>query len=274
MNPNGHCPLFAYMSHHKCATRWVNSVLRHTCRYLGLKHKVVWQPEMFNNNLSNFVAQNQINFLAYTNANYQYVRQLDHVRGFHVVRDPRDICVSAYFSHLNSHETQHWPELAQHRQALQKLSKDDGLLLDMEFVAPYMQDMASWDYDDPNYIHLRMEELTSNPYQQFSRVFAFLGLLDDQPLSASRQIMYGINRRLRGYQAQLPVEKLLGIIWRNDFSKKSGGRTSGQEDQSKHYRKGTAGDWRNHFKETHIAYFKQQYNPLLLKLGYEQDSNW
>ena len=274
MNHNGQQPLFAYLSHHKCATRWVNGVLRHVCRHLGLKHKVVWQPEMFNGNLPNFVSQNQIKFLAYTNANYQYVRQLPHICGFHVVRDPRDICVSAYFSHLNSHETDHWPELAQHRQTLQRLPKDEGLLLDMDFVAPYMADMVSWDYQNPHFIQIRMEELTNNPYQQFAIIFRFLGLLDEQPLTIGRRTRYALSRRLYGSQNQLPVEKLLWIIWQNDFSKKSGGRSSGQEDTTKHYRKGTVGDWRNHFKPAHIAHFKQRYNPLLLKLGYEQVEDW
>jgi hypothetical protein len=277
-------PLLAYMSHHKCATRWMNGILRPLCREMGLRHKVVWHPDMFDQKLPEWVAQYNIDFLSYTNADYRCVKQLKAVRGFHVVRDPRDICVSAYFSHLKSHETENWPELVEHRQKLQKLSRDEGLLLDMEFVAVHMEELDSWDYDDPNFLQVKMETLTADPYRQLIKIFDFMGIVDRRPLTARLSLHYALSRRLRrmskgrisvnGVSRQLPAEKLLGIIWENDFANKSGGRKPGQEDTSSHYRKGVAGDWRNYFQEEHIDYFKNQYNPLLLKLGYEDSLDW
>lgn len=277
-------PLLAFMGHHKCATRWVNSILRPVCREMGLRHKVVWHPDMFDQNLSEFVAQYKIDFLSYTNADYRCVKQLKAVRGFHVVRDPRDICVSAYFSHLYSHETEQWPELVEHRQKLEKLSKDDGLLLDMEFVAVHMNELDSWDYEDPDFLLVKMETLTADSYQQFLKIFDFMGILDRRDLTARLALQYALSRRLRKLFGrtnttrlpgrQLPAEKFLRIIWDNDFANKSGGRKAGQEDTSSHYRKGVPGDWRNHFQEQHIDYFKKHYNSLLLKLGYETDLDW
>jgi hypothetical protein len=277
-------PLFAFMSHHKCATRWVNGILRPICREMGLRHKVVWHPDMFDHSLPEFVTKYKIDFLSYTNADYQCVRQLRAVRGFHVVRDPRDICVSAYFSHLKTHETEHWPDLVEHRQKLQKLSQDEGLLLDMEFVAVHLEEMDAWDYDDPNFLQVKMEELTADPYRQFLKIFDFMGILDRRRFTARVALLYSFSRRLRrmssgryklkDYSNRLPAEKILGIIWGNDFANKSGGRKPGQEDQASHYRKGIPGDWRNYFRDEHIYYFKQHYNPLLLKLGYEANPDW
>ena len=221
------------MGHHKCATRWVNSILRPVCREMGLRHKVVWHPDMFDQNLSEFVAQYNIDFLSYTNADYRCVKQLKNIRGFHVVRDPRDICVSAYFSHLNTHETKNWPELRAHRQKLQNLPTDEGLLLDMEFVALHMEEMDSWDYNDPNFLQIKMEKLTADPYRQFLKIFDFLGILDRRRLSARVALLYALARRFSrmskggftfdGYSQKLPAERLLGIIWENYFAKKSKG---------------------------------------------------
>ncbi|MFZ0544602.1 MAG: sulfotransferase domain-containing protein [Candidatus Promineifilaceae bacterium] len=277
-------PLLAFMGHHKCATRWVNGILRPVCREMGLRHKVVWHPDMFDQNLSEWVTQYNIDFLSYTNADYQQVKALKQVRGFHVVRDPRDICVSAYFSHLHSHETKNWPELIEHREKLQSLSREEGLLLDMEFVRVHMEEMNSWDYSDPNFIQVRMESLTADPYRQMLQIFEFMGILDERRVTTRLSLRHSLSRRLHqftngrvnlnGFSHHLPAERLLGIIWENDFASKSGGRRPGQEDRTSHYRKGVPGDWRNHFKEEHVIYFKENYNSLLLKLGYENDPDW
>jgi len=70
------------------------------------------------------------------------------------------------------------------------------------------------------------------------------------------------------------IERLVGIVWANDFSKMTGGRERGQEDPQSHYRKGVSGDWRTHFTAKYVDYFKEMHNPLLLKLGYEGDPDW
>jgi len=72
----------------------------------------------------------------------------------------------------------------------------------------------------------------------------------------------------------MPVERLLMYIYRMRFSNKSKGRLRGQEDVKNHYRKGVAGDWGNHFNQEHRRFFKDNYNDLLIKLGYEKSSNW
>ena len=52
------------------------------------------------------------------------------------------------------------------------------------------------------------------------------------------------------------------------------GRQPGQEDRKRFYRKGVAGDWRNHFSDEHKAVFKQLAGDTLIALGYEKDLTW
>ena len=40
------------------------------------------------------------------------------------------------------------------------------------------------------------------------------------------------------------------------------------------FRKGQAGDWRNHFTDDHREAFKQVGGDLLVRLGYEDDTDW
>ena len=64
------------------------------------------------------------------------------------------------------------------------------------------------------------------------------------------------------------------IIELKSFKRMSGGRKKGQENVKNHFRKGVPGDWRNHLTQAQIEVFKEKYNPVLLKLGYESESNW
>ena len=124
---------YAFYGHHKCATHFFTCLLKDACRHLKLRPAIAYHPDVFQGNLPKFLAEKGVDFLLYTNSQIHHVRQLSGVRGFHVVRDPRDVLVSAYFSHLYSHPTTEWPQLAEHREGLKKVSKTKGLLMEMEF---------------------------------------------------------------------------------------------------------------------------------------------
>jgi hypothetical protein len=124
--------------------------------------------------------------------------------------------------------------------------------------------MSAWDYSMPNVLELRMEDLIRDTRGSFSRIFAFLGLVEGHPDSWE-----GGTSRL-----QLTLDRVAEIVARNDFTEKTGGRRPGEEDIHSHYRKGVPGDWRNHLTDRHKEYIKKNFNGLLMKLGYENDNNW
>ena len=149
------------------------------------------------------------------------------------------------------------------------------------------KEMNDWNYDLPNVLEMRMEKLTQNPYKYLVEIFAFLGLVDETPFTVRKRFSYNMYLGLRRGEdrskkeidifaapKQLPAERLLGIIWENEFSKKAGGRKPGEENVKSHYRKGTPGDWKNHFEAVHYDYFHEHYNDVLLNLEYERGSSW
>jgi len=40
-------PLRVYFGHHKCASGWIDNILREICLHMGLKFKIVHQPYSF-----------------------------------------------------------------------------------------------------------------------------------------------------------------------------------------------------------------------------------
>ncbi|MEE8574732.1 MAG: sulfotransferase domain-containing protein [Thermodesulfobacteriota bacterium] len=72
-----------------------------------------------------------------------------------------------------------------------------------------------------------------------------------------------------------PVEGSVIEAALDEFNfKKFSGRERGEADNTNFFRKGIVGDWKNTFEETDREMFKQIAGELLIKLGYETDSNW
>jgi hypothetical protein len=274
-------PLMMYFGHHKCATSWVMSILRPVCREMNWKYGNFHNPRMFAGNLHDYLVQNQYQFVSYINADAQHVSGVQlPFKGFHIIRDPRDIIVSSYFSSLNSHPTNQWPELITHREKIKTHPLDAGLLLEMDFIHDVMEHLTAWNYNQPNVLELRFEEVTRDPYQSFLSIFEFLGCLDNSVFSHKNRITYtlaALARRAFKFLpsgSKVPADVLLGRVYQNRFSKKSAGRAQGSENTKSHYRKGISGDWANYFTREHRAAFKQKYGNLVVRLGYESHNDW
>lgn len=288
--------IYAYFGHHKCATKTMLGIIRDTCAYLGLKHAQFHAPKEWGygvsnrNTLDEVVCDYRLDFVSYTNTDMKYLGKKEKMRGVHLVRDPRDIAVSGYFSHYYSHSTQGWPELVEFRERLKTLSKDDGMLENIKFTAQLPVDgvnlnlfdaLMKWDYSLPNILELKFENFISNPYQSILNAFGFLGLVEDtrrnelDPRSmVKHQLARVLSRSGMKIRRLIPVSVLLYFTYKHDFFQLSSKRNRGDEDVSAHYRKGIAGDWKNHFNDEHKRYFKENFNDLLVKMGYEKDLDW
>ena len=267
-------------------------------RYTGLKATHYHSPKIWGHHLNGQLldraaAGARLDFVSYTSADTRYLGDASSYRGFHVIRDPRDIVVSSYFSHRYSHPTDGWPELVEFRRVLERLPKDEGILENMKFteVLPIdghkvdlFRTLRDWDYSMPNVLELKFEHLVANPYQAFLDALEFVGMTTSDDgidlASALRLAAYELGSRHPRFRlsafpsARLPPWLILRFVHENRFSRLAGGRSEGQEDVRSHYRKGKTGDWKNHFTDLHKRVFKERYNDLLVKLGYEQDDSW
>jgi hypothetical protein len=274
---------------------------------MNLRNNVVNEVSSPSDSLVDMIRRQKLDFLLYRNADPAQLGPLgaSDVRGFHVIRDPRDIIVSGYFSHLHSHPIGNI-HFRQQRARLQSVDKTEGLLLEMDFDSRTIEDIYHWNYAQPNVLEMRMEDLIAEPQDGFRRIFQFLQMLPSDstgshaalnmrlagsaaygrlmaklnPQTRPRTVGARIKRRLHQLcdawiqSRTISPHKLSEIVDAHRFEAKTKGRPAGIEDVHHHYRKGVAGDWRNHFEPVHIAEFKRRYNDGLLKLGYESDPDW
>lgn len=272
--------LLAFFGHHRCGTQWLTAVLEGVAAATG-RGLVVTSDTHTAQSLRALVRARPGAILDCRTSQYAALAELGALRAFHVIRDPRDLVVSAYYSHRYSHPvTSEWPELVSHREALNALPLDEGLLLEMDFSAGTIANIDSWDYTRPDIVELRLEDLASDPYAGLMGVFDFLGVLDDRPVinrAAFGHLLQQIVRRLpipsryRGGVFRRDVA--LGIVWDNRFERLAG-RARGDEDEHATFRSGVPGGWRRAFTAQHVAAFKERFPGLLLKLGYEVSPDW
>lgn len=192
------------------------------------------------------VLRHPADLLFHVNANYDFLRKDgDSVEGVHVVRDPRDLLVSAFYSHRSSHPADGWPALQALRPVLQASSVEVGLLLELEFCSGVLEDLRSWSAaaGAAGVRTFRFEDLVLDPLAGLVAMTRHLGIEIDEPSAAQ-------------------------IVERYSFESLSGGRRRGSEDAEHHYRKGTPGDWRQHFAEAHRWLFTERYGDLLPLYGY------
>jgi hypothetical protein len=196
--------------------------------------------------LGDLVRAAEPDLLLHTNALRRDVETLPPFRGFHVIRDPRDLIVSGYFSHLYSHPTQDWSELREHRRELRLLDLVDGLRSEIDWSAQFIDNMSDWDYQQPDVLEMAMEELVDDPAAGWTAILRHLGILSRLP------------------------DGLLGEVLENRaFQRLAGGRPRGQENRGHHYRRGIPGDWRNYLTPVHLAAIQRRYGDLVARLGYE-----
>lgn len=280
-------PSYAFYGHHKCATMTFNTIVGSVCRRLGLRSGAVYDEFQFEGDLNKYLQTKKIDFLCYGNADYEYVRQLPPHKAFHIVRDPRDIVVSAYYSHRYSHATGGWPELVRHRELLSTLSVEDGIAEEIRFRARSFQQMLDWDFENPDILEIRFEDFTKDDTKTLIATFEFLGLLDDSDYDFAKRLA-GTYREMAAFLAAktplsipprflgnaLPVPDFFAIAWRNRFAAKARGRRKGTADVRSHYRKGQSGEWSDVLTTEHKDLFKSLYPDLVPKLGYAADDNW
>lgn len=169
-----------------------------------------------------------------------------------VLRDPRDLVISHYFSMRYSHGA--LGGIVNYRRELEALSEPEGMLQTLEYLHSYGTFLcqSSWlnqSGSDTTVLIVRFEDLIgSHSLPLWERVCHHLDI-------------------------QIPMPILSQVLQDHSFEILSG-RRPGVEDKHAHYRKGIPGDWKSYFDEQLIERFKQLTGDLVVKAGYETEESW
>lgn len=242
---------YYYFGHPKCATNWIRLFLYHFCVRSRMNYNVVGgNPKR---NFRHPAYQSSFNLMV--NASYNDLKNLPlDVYGFRFIRDPRDLVVSAYFSWKYSHGLGSGVNInagaafmKKNRDYLNAHSLEEGL----EYVMQHydtLQKMRGWDLEKyPNVKVLKFEDLIQDEIHGFQKLIVDLGIdVSDK-------------------MVQVCAEK-------SSFKRVSGVRKKGKENKKSHFRKGTAGDWKNYMPVGSALYdrFLELHGPLLEELGYDK----
>jgi hypothetical protein len=177
-------------------------------------------------------------------------------RASHMIRDPRDLLISAYFYHLRTNEkwcakpnpdhTDLPPDIS-YQHHLRSLDQEAGIKYEMSHVSARMLElMGAWDYASPNVMELRFEEVLGNETLWFKRLFTW----------------YGFNKKLVSEGVAAARQLALRNLQPGDSSLRHRNRKS------------RPGYWREYFTDSIKADFKNRFGQTLVKLGYEPDLDW
>ncbi len=236
-------PAVFHVTHWKAGSQWVRAVLKAAdpSRIVPGKDSPSWF-------FKDPIVPGGIYTPVY--ATYQQFRQIIphdyHQRTFALIRDPRDAAVSWYFSLRYSHPAE-YETVSQTRQTLEKVDKREGMtLVFKEYVRDLVEIQRSW-------------------LESGVKVFRYEDLLADQN---------GVFRQMLAHcEIDVPEKQLRKIVRRFSFRRRTWWRF-GREDVKSHFRKGVAGDWKNHFDSELKQRFKTLYADSLIRAGYEQNLEW
>ncbi len=272
-------PKVAFCSHHKCATKWFLRYFRFGCRRLGWTlENIDNQSRRFEGDPKIFCAARKVDFLFYSNALYEDVATMG-IPIVHLVRDPRDILVSGYHSHRDSHETDHWPELMDYRKQLRACNETQGLRLELDFSEQFLRPMDGWPLDHGSLATFYYEDFASRPFDTVVAMLDHFQIIGDRgevapPLFSSLNglISYGLQRARIASASPIRRKRIAASEWLGEaydirFSrlKAATGSTGGPQG---HYRTGGHGQWRASLQGDLLDAFEMKYGHLVEQYGY------
>jgi len=179
----------------------------------------------------------------------------DDLLATHMIRDPRDVCVSGYFYHKWC--TEPWAvqkedgEEHSYQETINDLPKEEGLIFELinctATVCRTLRDFQH--YDDPRVLTFKYEEAMSGPKRMFLKAGTHLNFTHED------------------------IDRLADIAWDKSIHKARQGAAKGRA-LDPHMRKGDPGDWENHFTDRVKECFKDEWGDLLIRLGYEKNNDW
>ncbi|MEI8379567.1 MAG: sulfotransferase domain-containing protein [Planctomycetota bacterium] len=226
-----------HATHHKCGTHWLKRILASLAQHYDLR---------FHNGLPK--GQHPVDGIVFDEQSHLDPGEWKYFRGSHMIRDPRDVVASGYFYHLWT--TESWAQQPRadlngmsYQSHLQSISREDGLIAEINTCRHVFQKMSQWNYSNPAVCELKYETLFQSPENEFRRMFRHYGFHPEA------------------------VEIAVQIARSLDFQSVAG-RTPGVVVERTVTRSGVPGQWQNYFTDKVKTHFQIVAGELLGVLGY------
>lgn len=180
--------------------------------------------------------------------NFLNIPKPSRYKVFFVMRDPRDVLISWYFSSKYSHDL--IGDQAKVREELNRLDLTDGLLYGIDHL------------DDFGLFGAQRSWADAGSNQDVVMLVRYEDLAVADNLSLFRKLCDHCDIRI-------PTDVLKELLQDNSFERLSGGRRRGEEKRDASYRKGVHGDWKNYFNGKIEQRFAEATGDLLAVWGYE-----
>jgi hypothetical protein len=237
-------------THHKTGSVWMRTVFRSISRKLGIPYinvssgagalsKQTPHPAIIYSDHSDF-------------SQCRWLIKNRNSRILHLIRDPRDVIISAMQYHRKS--TEQW--LHEPRKAFGGVSYQGKLnslpddrsryLFEMDRSARrVIHDMRTWNYNAGNSFECKYEEL-----------------IEDSGMALVTALL-----RHLGFEGD-EVETGKKVFWDNSLFGELAGANSD------HIRSGAGGQWSKVFDASLASAFLERFGDILVQLGYERDDKW
>lgn len=174
---------------------------------------------------------------------YNEIKKPERSRTFYVMRDPREVIVSWYYSMKYTHRAT--GNVMKHRNALQEVSESEGLFYAIKHLHIKVAFMRTWWHNrsDPDVHVVRFENLTEEPLEEWRKIFDHC-MIDIGDSTLKRVLSRYTKNKMR----------------ERDLKRRNGSRS--------HYRTDKKG-WQILLEDQHLELFKRANGNILKELEYE-----
>lgn len=237
-------------THHKTGTVWMATVFKAIAKALGAGYIDFWAHYGRLDHLLKkpFVLFNYDSMFK----QHSGLLRRDDVRILHLIRDPRDVLISAMHYHKSSseawlHQTVPGQGNIAYQQKLNSFATPlEQYLFELEnSTNSTIEDMLDWQYDRANCMEVRYEDLwLDRSMVLWTEILAFLGF-DEKEQAVCKD-----------------------CFWKHSLFGEPAGANR------RHARSGEAAQWKHEFTPALARAFVHRFPDALQILGYEPDDQW
>ena len=237
-------------THHKTGTVWMSTVFKAIARRLDANYVDFWSHY----GRLDRVLKTPFILLNHNSTFSRHASELrrEDVRILHLIRDPRDVLISAMHYHKRAdepwlHERVSGSKDAPYQQRLNSLATlHEQYLFELEnATGSTIEAMLDWQYDKPNCLEVRYEDLW-----------------DDRSLTLWRHISSFLG--FEGSEQDVSQE----CFWEHSLFGKA------SRANRRHARSGEVAQWKREFTPELARAFLYRFPDALQMLGYENDDQW